>query len=947
MAQETTFELKNLQQSNVYNGGAVVKIILGTDGHTVTTGYVNGPFSYNGENIQAIGYDDLFVYKASSSGEKIWMKSMNAGGEGRIYPTYLKENENGQIMIIAQFQGEININNSTYSSKSGNWFVLKLDQSGNVIYLSQIANLNNGNNTFEIVSDSSYDYVLLNKSLIKMDAANGSIINNWTDSSLAWSVLEIKNDKLYIGAQVLTETTIEEQFFQVGDNILLQTDTGFNIDKIISFGHLYDGKINDILATQNKLIVTGTGRGNQYDVNIGNTTAHCSLDFDTYTSFIWTIKLDLELTQADWFYGDSAIIYNDTYYYHLYPAGGDNFALYYSNPQQDGEQISFLAGAPVYFNGSILIEVDDLGNVVNTHHHYMGIKTMNFDFKKSGSNEYIVCTQDNITSSYILSGDDFVLNKNYITTNKSASLKSNFLEYKNGNIYSASNGKGSIENYFGENISTDNNESIDIFSKFSENGNILWTNKVEGTKQLGNVDYGVFTNSVTDNGSIVSVSKCIRYPNNCTLTINGVSQDLPNSSNSFIVTYFNSDGSLKWNKVVRSPYPELYNFSSEINVFTDKNDNVYLFGNSKENLILENTDLGANSFITKLNKEGEVVFTKKLMGISYIFEGALVFDENNNAYFLFEPIDDKDITIDGHILHSNPNFLNLYLVKFDPSGNYIFGKNFYADLPEGDYRYSWPSDFKYDGENLVIYDIMLSQNKTYLGLNHQGFDNVYWDQGARYANSISKINKNGDVLWTTPIISPLWNGDRIAFDSQKNIYTYGNYPDKITIQNKEYNLTTNDYSTALIKLYSDGQAAVVEPLLLNENRHLGNRIAVKENGKVFISGNAQSRKIQDKNINNLGGDNYIIGYLEEQFLSTENTENLKQINIYPNPTTDFINILSDEKILDSEIFDASGRKIPISNVSDKKLDVKKLQKGVYFLRIKTSKGWITNKFIKK
>lgn len=74
--------------------------------------------------------------------------------------------------------------------------------------------------------------------------------------------------------------------------------------------------------------------------------------------------------------------------------------------------------------------------------------------------------------------------------------------------------------------------------------------------------------------------------------------------------------------------------------------------------------------------------------------------------------------------------------------------------------------------------------------------------------------------------------------------------------------------------------------------------------------------------------------------------NVKQMTISPNPTTDYLNINSAEKINSVEIFDMSGRKVSTS-LDGKKIDVRNLNPGSYIINIETKAGKTTEKFIKK
>lgn len=87
------------------------------------------------------------------------------------------------------------------------------------------------------------------------------------------------------------------------------------------------------------------------------------------------------------------------------------------------------------------------------------------------------------------------------------------------------------------------------------------------------------------------------------------------------------------------------------------------------------------------------------------------------------------------------------------------------------------------------------------------------------------------------------------------------------------------------------------------------------------------------------------------FLSVNEVEKANSINLFPNPTTQYISIASPlVKINEVEIFNAEGRLVKkafIKNETDK-IDVKDFADGVYYVRTYNDKNFIKSmKFIKK
>ncbi|WP_265428771.1 T9SS type A sorting domain-containing protein [Chryseobacterium sp. YIM B08800] len=97
-----------------------------------------------------------------------------------------------------------------------------------------------------------------------------------------------------------------------------------------------------------------------------------------------------------------------------------------------------------------------------------------------------------------------------------------------------------------------------------------------------------------------------------------------------------------------------------------------------------------------------------------------------------------------------------------------------------------------------------------------------------------------------------------------------------------------------------------------------------------------------------GIDNYLI---EASNNATLGTSDIKKdvssiIAIGPNPTTEYLNVLTELKINKVEIFDMSGKKMN-SVLEGNRINVKNLNPGSYLINLETKNGKTTEKFIKK
>lgn len=88
--------------------------------------------------------------------------------------------------------------------------------------------------------------------------------------------------------------------------------------------------------------------------------------------------------------------------------------------------------------------------------------------------------------------------------------------------------------------------------------------------------------------------------------------------------------------------------------------------------------------------------------------------------------------------------------------------------------------------------------------------------------------------------------------------------------------------------------------------------------------------------------------LEDVFVSTESIANIEDLNIYPNPVTNMLNIKNDfsSESIQYEIIDQLGRQIQQGQFSNNQVEVSRLPQGNYVLKASTKDKIFTGKFIK-
>jgi hypothetical protein len=97
---------------------------------------------------------------------------------------------------------------------------------------------------------------------------------------------------------------------------------------------------------------------------------------------------------------------------------------------------------------------------------------------------------------------------------------------------------------------------------------------------------------------------------------------------------------------------------------------------------------------------------------------------------------------------------------------------------------------------------------------------------------------------------------------------------------------------------------------------------------------------------NTNGNKLVI--INDATLATSDTKAKPKFSIYPNPTTDFINIQGDEKIREAAVYEMSGKLVSRMTDQKNKINLTGLSAGIYVLKIVDVKGNVsTEKIIKK
>jgi hypothetical protein len=227
-------------------------------------------------------------------------------------------------------------------------------------------------------------------------------------------------------------------------------------------------------------------------------------------------------------------------------------------------------------------------------------------------------------------------------------------------------------------------------------------------------------------------------------------------------------------------------------------------------------------------------------------------------------------------------------------------------------------------------------------------------------NSFALVNFNsttGAGIISNWLITPVVNvkdGDVVSFFTRKGTDGTQDYPDRLELRYSVVASTVNptggsaglgSFTNVGVTVNPALATGFVYPKVWTKYQFaitsIGTtEIPVKFAFRYFVTDGGPSGNNSDL----IGIDTFSV---DRPILSVSDakTKN-KAVSIYPNPTSDFINFKTDDKIIKTEVFDAAGKNINVS-LEDNQLDVRKLPAGQYVISIETSNGKFTEKFIKK
>ncbi len=532
----------------------------------------------------------------------------------------------------------------------------------------------------------------------------------------------------------------------------------------------------------------------------------------------------------------------------------------------------------------------------------------------------------------------------------------------NDNTFVAGQVKGSVS-LGGETYPAPDSDGLDIVvAKYSPNGDLLWSGHIAGDGGAGNVTFGDLVEAlhVDQNGDVIIAG-------NLGTSASIFGNALGNDGNRNFVTKIGGDGSVLWTVVADADFGG----DRFLEVATNSNNDVFVAGLSGPSGtawygiggVLLN---GANTFtdnnepvVAKISSSGDVEWVKFLHEST---PNQLTFDSSDNLivasriadgaesgfYLTKYEAESLDIIWTRYASNNNddPRSRNLGLhVKADDgivqfvkaSNNLDFGDGFAS----GAGLYSSMGimiEISAAGETTAIHDMnslitnAVQVSTTDLSFSPQAFVGIDDESFLIGGNIFGDLETSGgDVISPDP-----WFAAPVS------------YPKDVVVLKVSTDLTLDSYAT---QTGTGPQRTTSMDVFQNGDAAVG---GIFENPSVAIfTGNTQ---FGDTPLTSAGEADYFVTRVtpgEGGPVSVRDFTKEKDLNIFPNPTSDFVNVQYSNEVGESgfiQISDATGKRVmyvPFSGSAQltQEIDISNLEAGVYILSLVTDSTVLTESVI--
>lgn len=449
----------------------------------------------------------------------------------------------------------------------------------------------------------------------------------------------------------------------------------------------------------------------------------------------------------------------------------------------------------------------------------------------------------------------------------------------------------------GGTISTQGNEDIFV-AKYDSNGVYQWA---FGLGNIGQETQERAWDIATDNLGNSYVVGGFHGTMNFNPLGTAMNYSIPDATAGLFIAKYNTNGICQWVVMLDVKGNNVFN-ETYATCDIDALGNLFVAGNFRGTNVNFNplgtsttlSSAGQNDiFITKYNvANGNLVWAKKIGSTAQdlVSPGALRCDNNGNPYFTGRLSGTNTVNFDPNGGTTNVVNSALYLTSYDTNGNLRFAKGMNSGSGDGGHR------VEFDNANNVYIAGWMNETATFGTISKTAFSPTADNFLAKYNNDLSTclwaLNFGGIGATANNIVAGL----TIDHDNNPIItgQLYGSNANVNPLGTTALNLSSiGNNDCFVIKYKTDGTLWESTPLGIEDN----------QNGNISFK-------------------------------------------IFPNPTSEFLFINTQNLIKEVSIYNLVGQKME-SKLDNNKINVSNLSNGTYFIKITDQTGnFQTSKFIK-
>jgi alpha-tubulin suppressor-like RCC1 family protein len=479
--------------------------------------------------------------------------------------------------------------------------------------------------------------------------------------------------------------------------------------------------------------------------------------------------------------------------------------------------------------------------------------------------------------------------------------------------------------------------SYDVFLvKYNASGNVLWATSAGGTDDdegsslaldaSGNVYVtGYFKSSTLIFGSY-------------TLTNAGT------SNNDIFLAKYDANGNVLWAKSAGGTDNDY-----GISVAVDASGDVYLTGWFDSPAItfgsytLTNVSAGSGDiYLVKYDMNGNVLWAKSAGSTGDDGASCVAVDASGELYmtgwFASPTINFGSYTL------TNVGFYDVFLVKYDTSGNVLWAKS--AGGTDYDETMGVASDSSGNAYVTGYFNSPAITFGSYTLTSMGSFDEF-----------LVKYDASGNVLWAKSAGGTDFDdGNSVALDASGDIYVTGEFVSP-TITFGSYTLTNAGSSSSdmyFVKYDASGNVLWAKGAGGTDYDN-GNSVALDASGNSYVTGWFESPTItfgSDTLTNvNAGSEDIFLAKIKGSTTGIIEINNSLNISVFPNPATDRITVEISGEMVGSNlsILNVEGQQLINRQITESKtqLDISALPSSVYFVRVTNNRTVKVGKFVKE